>query len=151
MTAFEPPSNLANSHLNSTGRPRMIFTPSWGDYFGSAIGLYGNDGLLHLIDRLRSRGFRIVILCSNSQGIARRFPDTIDQVLPLRGMGDWVFRKLCIALCGRAREPHPWDRGDVTSAATPLVLNMAWRPGMSPEVLRIRVLETARELRVQGD
>jgi transposase-like protein len=23
MTAFEPPSNLANSYLNSTGRPRM--------------------------------------------------------------------------------------------------------------------------------
>jgi transposase-like protein len=25
MTAFEPPSNLANSYLNSTGRPRMSF------------------------------------------------------------------------------------------------------------------------------
>ena len=44
MTAFEPPSNFANSHLNPTGRPRMeLWASSLRDVKGRIRPLYTQD------------------------------------------------------------------------------------------------------------
>ena len=124
-----------------TTSPVVIFTPAWADYLGSTSGRAGNDSWLDLVHRLSRAGFRVVILVHDVYAFGNMFPGFADHVLPLRGVGPWVFDKLCKVLCGYSRPRPLVETGAFFSAASPSRLNAAWRPGSSPEVFRLRVLE----------
>lgn len=130
-----------------TASPMIIFTPAWCDFFGSSVGLLGNDGWLELIDRLRLEGFRVVILCHDAIAMARRLPDVIDDVISLHGMSEWVFRNLCERLCGPVVHPLPPNAERPLLGVSPEMLDRCWRPGMSPAMLRSRLEEHSRSSR----